>query len=219
MRRSSSRLAIEPVFDGAGDRQATLAWCDQLRSMYRAWAAKRRMQITEIAGSGADKRPADPDGQRLWRPSHPVTGSRAPRLRAVRGRGGPGHRASASCRRAARRCTCREGAQTDRRGARTSAADQRRGATLSRRAAAGSRRRRQMAHRPARSRAAAENSICFRPASGRTRRRLAPTPCLYRADCANSGKRQIRKSEMRTEQPPHALHLGAGDDTHPARCE
>jgi ATP-dependent Clp protease ATP-binding subunit ClpC len=48
-------LTIEPVFDGAGDRQATLAWCDQLRSMYRAWAAKRRMQIAEAPGSGTDK--------------------------------------------------------------------------------------------------------------------------------------------------------------------
>lgn len=48
-------LAIEPVFDGAGERQATLAWCDRLRSMYRAWAAKRRMQITEVPGSGPDK--------------------------------------------------------------------------------------------------------------------------------------------------------------------
>ncbi len=46
-------LAIEPVFDGAGERQTTLAWCDRLQSMYRAWAAKRRMQTTEISGSGA----------------------------------------------------------------------------------------------------------------------------------------------------------------------
>ena len=41
-------LVIEPVFDGAGDRQATLAWCNKLRSMYRAWARKRRMQILEM---------------------------------------------------------------------------------------------------------------------------------------------------------------------------
>jgi ATP-dependent Clp protease ATP-binding subunit ClpC len=49
-------LAIEPVFDGAGERQPTLAWCDRLQSMYRDWAAKRRMQISEISGGGADKK-------------------------------------------------------------------------------------------------------------------------------------------------------------------
>ena len=48
-------LIIEPVFDGAGDRQATLAWCNKLRSMYRAWAGKRRMQILEMPGTAKDK--------------------------------------------------------------------------------------------------------------------------------------------------------------------
>jgi ATP-dependent Clp protease ATP-binding subunit ClpC len=48
-------LAIEPVFDGAGDRQATLAWCRRLTSMYRAWAGKRRMHIAEAPGVGRDK--------------------------------------------------------------------------------------------------------------------------------------------------------------------
>jgi ATP-dependent Clp protease ATP-binding subunit ClpC len=48
-------LIIEPVFDGAGDRQATLAWCNKLRSMYRAWAGKRRMQILEMPGAAKDK--------------------------------------------------------------------------------------------------------------------------------------------------------------------
>jgi ATP-dependent Clp protease ATP-binding subunit ClpC len=48
-------LAIEPVFDGIGERQATLAWCDRLRQMYHAWAAKRRMQITDLSGTGTDK--------------------------------------------------------------------------------------------------------------------------------------------------------------------
>ena len=42
-------VRIEPVFDGAGDRQATLTWCRRLGSMYRAWAAKRRMQIAELS--------------------------------------------------------------------------------------------------------------------------------------------------------------------------
>jgi ATP-dependent Clp protease ATP-binding subunit ClpC len=48
-------FAIEPVFDGAGDRSTTLAWCDRLRSMYRDWAGKRRMQITEAPSSGTDR--------------------------------------------------------------------------------------------------------------------------------------------------------------------
>ena len=48
-------LTIEPVFEGTGDRLATLGWCHKLRSMYRAWADKRRMQIAEIEGAGKDK--------------------------------------------------------------------------------------------------------------------------------------------------------------------
>ena len=48
-------LVIEPVFEGTGDRLATLGWCQRLRSMYRAWADKRRMQIGEIQGGGKDK--------------------------------------------------------------------------------------------------------------------------------------------------------------------
>ncbi|HWX83097.1 MAG TPA: AAA family ATPase [Xanthobacteraceae bacterium] len=48
-------LAVEPVFDGAGDRQATLLWCRKLTSMYRAWADKRRMHISDIAGRSKDK--------------------------------------------------------------------------------------------------------------------------------------------------------------------
>jgi ATP-dependent Clp protease ATP-binding subunit ClpC len=48
-------LIVEPVLDGAGDRQATLAWCSTVRSMYRAWGAKRRMQISEIPGVGKDR--------------------------------------------------------------------------------------------------------------------------------------------------------------------
>jgi ATP-dependent Clp protease ATP-binding subunit ClpC len=48
-------LVIDPVFDGAGDRQATMAWCRKLASMYRAWAAKRRMHVGELGGTGKDK--------------------------------------------------------------------------------------------------------------------------------------------------------------------
>ncbi len=48
-------LAVEPVFDGAGDRQATLTWCRKLTAMYRAWADKRRMQIGDVASRSKDK--------------------------------------------------------------------------------------------------------------------------------------------------------------------
>jgi ATP-dependent Clp protease ATP-binding subunit ClpC len=47
-------LTVEPVFDGAGDREATLAWCQKLIAMYRAWAGKRRMQIGEVSGGSKD---------------------------------------------------------------------------------------------------------------------------------------------------------------------
>jgi len=48
-------LAVEPVFDGAGDRQATLTWCRKLTAMYRAWADKRRMHISDVASRSKDK--------------------------------------------------------------------------------------------------------------------------------------------------------------------
>jgi ATP-dependent Clp protease ATP-binding subunit ClpC len=48
-------LTIEPVFDGAGDRQATLAWCGKLAAMYRGWAGKRRMHIGDVSATGKDK--------------------------------------------------------------------------------------------------------------------------------------------------------------------
>jgi ATP-dependent Clp protease ATP-binding subunit ClpC len=48
-------LVIEPVFDGAGDRQATLAWCRKLTAMYRGWAGKRRMHIGDFSGASKDK--------------------------------------------------------------------------------------------------------------------------------------------------------------------
>jgi len=42
-------LMVEPAFDGyAGDPKTTAAWCQQLRDMYRAWANKRHMQLSEI---------------------------------------------------------------------------------------------------------------------------------------------------------------------------
>jgi ATP-dependent Clp protease ATP-binding subunit ClpC len=48
-------LVVEPVFDGAGDRQATLTWCQQLTAMYRAWAGKRRIQIGDAPSAGKDR--------------------------------------------------------------------------------------------------------------------------------------------------------------------
>jgi ATP-dependent Clp protease ATP-binding subunit ClpC len=48
-------LTVEPVFDGAGDRQAPLTWCRKLTSMYRAWADKRRMHISDVASRSKDK--------------------------------------------------------------------------------------------------------------------------------------------------------------------
>ncbi len=48
-------LTVEPVFDGAGDRQATLTWCRKLTAMYRGWAGKRRMHIGDVSASGKDK--------------------------------------------------------------------------------------------------------------------------------------------------------------------
>jgi ATP-dependent Clp protease ATP-binding subunit ClpC len=48
-------LTIEPVFEGAGDRLATLGWCQRLRSMYRAWADRRRMQVAENPGVAKDQ--------------------------------------------------------------------------------------------------------------------------------------------------------------------
>jgi ATP-dependent Clp protease ATP-binding subunit ClpC len=48
-------LTIEPVFDGAVDRRATLAWCHRLIAMYRAWGGKRRMHVTEAPVPEKDK--------------------------------------------------------------------------------------------------------------------------------------------------------------------
>ena len=220
-------LTIEPVFEGAGDRLATLGWCQRLRSMYRAWAERRRMQVAE--NPGVAKRPgrADPDGQRLRRASHPGGGSGLARVRTIRRRRGPGHRARAPCRRSARRRTRRQGAQTGRQGARRGAAGQYGCAALPRGAAAGARRRRQMAERASRSRARRR----LRSASGRRAIEHFPekwAPVFRRKyDLASnarigqtiqrhfrrrqSGKGRIGESEMRPKAPPQALHGAACD--------
>jgi len=51
-------LTVEPVFEGSGDRPATLKWCSELSAMYRAWAVKRRMQIRDLRSPNAS--PRDP---------------------------------------------------------------------------------------------------------------------------------------------------------------
>lgn len=42
-------LAIEPAFERPGEAAASIAWCRRLADMYRGWADKRRMQLSEIA--------------------------------------------------------------------------------------------------------------------------------------------------------------------------
>jgi ATP-dependent Clp protease ATP-binding subunit ClpC len=41
-------LAVEPAFDKPGDAAASIAWCQRVLDMYRRWALKRHMQLTEI---------------------------------------------------------------------------------------------------------------------------------------------------------------------------
>jgi ATP-dependent Clp protease ATP-binding subunit ClpC len=40
-------LVIEPALEKPAEREATRAWCAQLRDMYRAWAKNRNMQLSE----------------------------------------------------------------------------------------------------------------------------------------------------------------------------
>jgi ATP-dependent Clp protease ATP-binding subunit ClpC len=44
-------LLVEPALERQGEREATRAWCEQLVGMYRAWAGKRHMQLSEIVGA------------------------------------------------------------------------------------------------------------------------------------------------------------------------
>ena len=42
-------LSVEPALDGGGDRHGDPEeWCEQLLAMYRAWAASRNMQLSEV---------------------------------------------------------------------------------------------------------------------------------------------------------------------------
>jgi ATP-dependent Clp protease ATP-binding subunit ClpC len=45
-------VAAEPAFEKPGDASASRAWCGQVLDMYRGWADKRRMQLTEFAEGG-----------------------------------------------------------------------------------------------------------------------------------------------------------------------
>ena len=50
-------LQVEPALERAGDREATRAWCARVLEMYRAWAANRHMQLSEIAGAAPGSLP------------------------------------------------------------------------------------------------------------------------------------------------------------------
>jgi ATP-dependent Clp protease ATP-binding subunit ClpC len=90
-------LTIDAVFDGSGDRQATLAWRNSLSAMYRAWAEKRRMHISDvtdaedsedpdapiliISGFGAYRVLAPEAGLHIFEPSEGATSRLAARVR------------------------------------------------------------------------------------------------------------------------------------------
>lgn len=44
-------LLVEAALERQGEREAIRAWCGQLAGMYRAWAGKRHMQLSELAGA------------------------------------------------------------------------------------------------------------------------------------------------------------------------
>jgi len=43
-------LVVEAALDGSGDVPEARVWCAQVMQMYRAWAAKRAMQVNEHSG-------------------------------------------------------------------------------------------------------------------------------------------------------------------------
>ncbi len=45
-------VTVEPAFEKPGEANASRAWCAQVLDMYRGWAGKRRMQLTEVVDSG-----------------------------------------------------------------------------------------------------------------------------------------------------------------------
>jgi ATP-dependent Clp protease ATP-binding subunit ClpC len=44
-------LLVEPALERKGEREASREWCEQLAGMYRAWAGKRHMQLSQIVGA------------------------------------------------------------------------------------------------------------------------------------------------------------------------
>lgn len=44
-------LQVEPALERAGDREAVRTWCARVLGMYRAWAANRHMQLSDMAGA------------------------------------------------------------------------------------------------------------------------------------------------------------------------
>jgi ATP-dependent Clp protease ATP-binding subunit ClpC len=44
-------LTVEPALDGGAESADAPVWCGQLLDMYRAWAAARNMQISEVLGA------------------------------------------------------------------------------------------------------------------------------------------------------------------------
>ena len=48
-------LSVEPALDGGGERHGDPEeWCEQLLAMYRAWAASRNMQLSEVSAKAKE---------------------------------------------------------------------------------------------------------------------------------------------------------------------
>ncbi len=48
-------LVVEPALEGGGDRHGDPdEWCEQLLAMYRAWAASRNMQLSEVSAKAKE---------------------------------------------------------------------------------------------------------------------------------------------------------------------
>jgi ATP-dependent Clp protease ATP-binding subunit ClpC len=44
-------LSVQPAMESGGDARAARAWAEQVRGMYRQWAARRRMQLAEVGST------------------------------------------------------------------------------------------------------------------------------------------------------------------------
>jgi ATP-dependent Clp protease ATP-binding subunit ClpC len=49
-------VRVEPALEGAAETAAAHAWCDTLEAMYRSWASRRHMQVSEIAAAAGEPR-------------------------------------------------------------------------------------------------------------------------------------------------------------------